>query len=313
MSNNKFTVDAVPTPRINLAGAFESDLGYYMKNGNRLPPLGKSQLKQLEEQLNDYLKFLNESFILKGFTKGALTVSVINAGLIQDKEGKFVIDLDNSTWVLYDENKENVLFSYNPKTGLMLSGKLFAEEGTIGGFTISGDGMTAGTSEANRLQFYTKGSTPYVRLGDLYIWYQDGRPAIEATDGKLEIGAFDKIEFYVHEQLIAQFSRDETGWEETLNVDIMGNLNVDGGLTVNGQPVGSGGGMSQIGYGYTRGTNTRMRAYPSTNAPTTRTISSLASYVSIYGVGDLDDGYTWFFCKYGDYLGWIRADLIDVY
>lgn len=312
MSNNKFTVDAVPTPRINLAGAFESDLGYYMKNGNRLPPLGKSQLKQLEEQLNDYLKFLNESFILKGFTKGALTVSVINAGLIQDKEGKFVIDLDNSTWVLYDEKKENVLFSYSPQTGLMLSGKLFADEGTIGGFTIGKEGLTAGGSAANKLLLATNQDAPYFQLGNLYIWYQGNRPRIEATTGVLEVGAWDKLEMYVREQIAMQLWLDTTGREDVVQADIYGNLDVRGKLTVNGNPVGAGG-MSQIGSGYTTGSNVRMRAYPSTSAPETYQIYSSYSDVSIYGRGVDASGYTWYYCRYDeDYIGWIREDLLSV-
>lgn len=307
MSNNKFTVDAVPTPVLNLASAMESDMRYLQNNG-KMPPLGKSQVKQLEEQLNDFLKYVNESFILKGFTKGALTVSVINAGLIQDKEGKFVIDLDNSTWVLYDDKKENVLFSYSPQTGLMLSGKLFAEEGTIGGFTIGKDGLTAGGSSANKLHLATNQSAPYFQLGNLYLWYQGNRPRIEATTGALEVGAWDKLEMYVRDQIAMQLWLDTTGWEDVIQADVFGNLDVRGNLTVNGNPVG---GMSQIGSGYTTGSNVRMRAYPSTSAPETYQISASYSDVSIYGRGQDSSGYTWYYCRYDeDYIGWIREDLL---
>ena len=68
MSNQRFTVDAVPTPNLDFSGAFERDLQYYVQNGNHMPPLGRSALKQVEEQLNTYLKYINESFIFKGFT-----------------------------------------------------------------------------------------------------------------------------------------------------------------------------------------------------------------------------------------------------
>ena len=294
MSNNKFTVDAVPTPRINLAGAFESDLGYYMKNGNRLPPLGKSQLKQLEEQLNDYLKFLNESFILKGFTKGALTVSVINAGLIQDKEGKFVIDLDNSTWVLYDDKKENVLFSYSPQTGLMLSGKLFAEEGTIGGFTIGKEQLK---SRDGSLVLDSKSGK--IKLGGLELRRDSyGIPELANPSGELLLWGANGV--YLGGASISTFYADD----DKVSVS---NLYVDG------KKYTPGSGMSQSGEGYTTGSNVKMRSYPSTSAPTTYTIRAAYSDVAIFGRGDTEDGYTWYFCRYDeDYIGWIREDLLSV-
>lgn len=68
MSN--FTVDSVPTPQIDLARAFESDLKYYSEY-RKMPPLGRSQMEQMGERLNQYLKYVNESFIQKGFSSSS--------------------------------------------------------------------------------------------------------------------------------------------------------------------------------------------------------------------------------------------------
>lgn len=74
MSNMTFTIDAVPTPKIDLAAAFEQDLGYYVAN-KRFPPLGRSALRQAEERLNNYLKYVNENFIQEGFSSDSATVT----------------------------------------------------------------------------------------------------------------------------------------------------------------------------------------------------------------------------------------------
>lgn len=74
MSNMRFTIDAVPTPKIDLAAAFEQDMGYYAAN-RKFPPLGRSALRQAEERLNNYLKYVNENFIQEGFSSSSDSVS----------------------------------------------------------------------------------------------------------------------------------------------------------------------------------------------------------------------------------------------
>ena len=73
MSNVAFTIDAIPTPKIDLATAFEADLQYWKANG-KLPPLGRSALKNAEEKLNNYLKYVNENFIQEGFSSSSSTI-----------------------------------------------------------------------------------------------------------------------------------------------------------------------------------------------------------------------------------------------
>lgn len=74
MSNTRFVVDAVPTPKLDLAAAFANDLAYYVAN-NRMPPVGRSALHRAEESLNNYLKYVNESFIQEGFSSSNQTVT----------------------------------------------------------------------------------------------------------------------------------------------------------------------------------------------------------------------------------------------
>ena len=74
MSNLRFIIDAVPTPRIDLSAAFREDLDYYTTN-KRMPPLGRSALARAEETLNNYLKYVNESFIQGGFSSSSVEVA----------------------------------------------------------------------------------------------------------------------------------------------------------------------------------------------------------------------------------------------
>lgn len=64
-----FRVDTIPTPRIDLYGAFQRDLHYYMENEQSLPPLQRSALMVEQEKLNKFMLYVNESFIIKGFSK----------------------------------------------------------------------------------------------------------------------------------------------------------------------------------------------------------------------------------------------------
>lgn len=75
MSNLRFIIDAVPTPKIDLSGAFRDDLEYYVAN-KKMPPLGRSALSRAEENLNNYLKYVNESFIQGGFSSASVETSI---------------------------------------------------------------------------------------------------------------------------------------------------------------------------------------------------------------------------------------------
>lgn len=65
-----FRVDTVPTPRLDLYGALQKDMRYYGENHQTLPPAQLSALVAEQEKINRFLQYVNESFIMKGFSKG---------------------------------------------------------------------------------------------------------------------------------------------------------------------------------------------------------------------------------------------------
>ena len=69
MSDTSFRVDTVPTPRLDLYGALTKDLQYYMQNKQTLPPSPRSALAAEQEKINKFMQYVNESFIIKGFSK----------------------------------------------------------------------------------------------------------------------------------------------------------------------------------------------------------------------------------------------------
>ena len=69
MSDTSFRVDTVPTPRLDLYGALTKDLQYYMQNKQTLPPIPRSALAAEQEKINKFMQYVNESFIIKGFSK----------------------------------------------------------------------------------------------------------------------------------------------------------------------------------------------------------------------------------------------------
>lgn len=96
MSNMRFTIDAVPTPKIDLAAAFEQDMGYFAAN-RKFPPLGRSALRQAEERLNNYLKYVNENFIQEGFSSSSESVSTAFDTTVTQWSNNGVATLTGST------------------------------------------------------------------------------------------------------------------------------------------------------------------------------------------------------------------------
>lgn len=69
MSDTSFRVDTVPTPRLDLYGALTKDLQYYMQNKQTLPPSPRSAPAAERKRINKFMQYVNESFIIKGFSK----------------------------------------------------------------------------------------------------------------------------------------------------------------------------------------------------------------------------------------------------
>jgi hypothetical protein len=64
-----FRVEIVPTPRLDLYGAFARDIAYFMAHEQSPPPQARSALAAEQEKINKFLLYVNESFIIKGFSK----------------------------------------------------------------------------------------------------------------------------------------------------------------------------------------------------------------------------------------------------
>lgn len=82
---------------------------------------------------------INADFI----TTGGMDAARITAGILQSKDGRFLIDLTANTISM--KNKSGVtVFSFDGDGNLTISGKITATSGSIAGFTIYGDRLQGG-------------------------------------------------------------------------------------------------------------------------------------------------------------------------
>lgn len=82
---------------------------------------------------------INADFI----TTGGMDAARITAGILQSKDGRFLIDLTANTVTM--KNKSGVtVFSFDGDGNLTISGKITATSGSIAGFTIYGDRLQGG-------------------------------------------------------------------------------------------------------------------------------------------------------------------------
>ena len=82
---------------------------------------------------------INADFIITG----GMDAARITAGILQSKDGRFLIDLTANTVTM--KNKSGVtVFSFDGDGNLTISGKITATSGSIAGFTIYGDRLQGG-------------------------------------------------------------------------------------------------------------------------------------------------------------------------
>lgn len=79
---------------------------------------------------------INADFI----TTGGMDAARITAGILQSKDGRFLIDLTANT-VTMKNSSGSTVFSFDGNGNLTISGNVTATSGKIGGFTISGDDL----------------------------------------------------------------------------------------------------------------------------------------------------------------------------
>lgn len=127
---SRFQVDVVATPRLDLCGATAKDIAYKEANG-KFPMVSRSQMAKEQEKLNKFLQYVNESFIIKGFSKNS-------AG--QAEEGAKGYTAQNTAEELWLEGDEITVCKYSVSHG--------DHAQILVTFTITGDGMRLGSEPA---------------------------------------------------------------------------------------------------------------------------------------------------------------------
>lgn len=82
---------------------------------------------------------INADFI----TTGGMDAARITAGILQSKDGRFLIDLTANTITMKNTSR-NTVFAFDGNGNLTISGKITATSGSIAGFTIYGDRLQGG-------------------------------------------------------------------------------------------------------------------------------------------------------------------------
>lgn len=82
---------------------------------------------------------INADFI----TTGGMDAARITAGILQSKDGRFLIDLTANT-ITMKNTSGNTVFAFDGNGNLTISGKITATSGSIAGFTIYGDRLQGG-------------------------------------------------------------------------------------------------------------------------------------------------------------------------
>lgn len=82
---------------------------------------------------------INADFIITG----GMDAARITAGILQSKDGRFLIDLTANTITMKNTSR-NTVFAFDGNGNLTISGKITATSGSIAGFTIYGDRLQGG-------------------------------------------------------------------------------------------------------------------------------------------------------------------------
>lgn len=82
---------------------------------------------------------INADFV----TTGGMDAARITAGILQSKDGRFLIDLTANT-ITMKNTSGNTVFAFDGNGNLTISGKITATSGSIAGFTIYGDRLQGG-------------------------------------------------------------------------------------------------------------------------------------------------------------------------
>lgn len=102
---------------------------------------------------------INADFI----TTGGMDAARITAGILQSKDGRFLIDLTANT-ITMKNTSGNTVFSFDGNGNLTISGNVTATSGSIAGFKINGDNL-----KGDSCTLYSQAGSGVLKLGGTTI------------------------------------------------------------------------------------------------------------------------------------------------
>lgn len=102
---------------------------------------------------------INADFV----TTGGMDAARITAGILQSKDGRFLIDLTANT-ITMKNTSGNTVFSFDGNGNLTISGNVTATSGSIAGFTINGDNL-----QGDSCTLYSQAGKGVLKLGGTTI------------------------------------------------------------------------------------------------------------------------------------------------
>lgn len=103
------------------------------------------------------------SIVADFITTGSMDAARITAGILQSKDGRFLIDLTANT-ITMKNTSGNTVFSFDGNGNLTISGNVAATGGSIAGFTINGDNL-----QGESCTLYSQAGKGVLKLGGTTI------------------------------------------------------------------------------------------------------------------------------------------------
>lgn len=103
------------------------------------------------------------SIVADFITTGSMDAARITAGILQSKDGRFLIDLTANTITMKNPSG-NTVFSFDSNGNLTVSGNVTATGGSIAGFTINGDNL-----QGKSCTLYSQAGKGVLKLGGTTI------------------------------------------------------------------------------------------------------------------------------------------------
>ena len=103
------------------------------------------------------------SIVADFITTGSMDAARITAGILQSKDGRFLIDLTANT-ITMKNPRGNTVFAFDGNGNLTISGNVTATGGSIAGFTINGNNLSG-----SKVQLYSDDYNGCIKLGGIEI------------------------------------------------------------------------------------------------------------------------------------------------